>query len=101
LAGCGGDGIKDENFDKTMLREAMCVAASERFFLYKEASLHLEHGLSAGKLRFDRHGDENDFTKLVLESRKLLTALSPTFNAKILKEDCNRAISNGEFSRGS
>lgn len=32
LAGCGGDSVQDKNLDEAMSREAMCVAASERFF---------------------------------------------------------------------
>lgn len=100
LAGCGGDSVQDKNLDEAMSREAMCVAASERFFLYRDAARHLEHGLDAGRLRFERRGVPNDFLELALEARKLLTNLSPTFSADFLKEKCNRHITNIEFERG-
>lgn len=35
LAGCDGDGAKDQSVKERMIRESICVAASERFALYK------------------------------------------------------------------
>ncbi|EPS4464359.1 hypothetical protein ACVEVH_005428, partial [Escherichia coli] len=49
LVGCDGDGIKDKDPDERMIREAMCVVASERFQLYDEAERHRAHGIEAGR----------------------------------------------------
>jgi hypothetical protein len=100
LIGCGGDDVHDKSPDEAMIREAMCVAASERFLLYKEASLHLKHGLEAGRFRFERTGKQNDFTKQVQEARQTLVNLSANYNAVYLKNGCNRRISQAEFNRG-
>lgn len=37
LSACGGDEVHDTSPQERMMREAMCVAASERFALYDDA----------------------------------------------------------------
>lgn len=99
LAACGGDGVIDESIDDAMVREAMCIVASERFQLYDEARIHLEHGLDFGQQRFNRTHEPNDFREQVNKVREFMDAMSKDFSASFLSERCNRNITVGEFKK--
>lgn len=96
LVGCSSneDGIKDKNLSDTMSREALCVASSERLFLYAEAKRHLTHGRSAGSLRYDIYKKENNFHALVTEMRKIVADLPQEHSALYLSEQCDKNITN-------
>ncbi|MEP3277257.1 MAG: hypothetical protein ABJN26_16680 [Stappiaceae bacterium] len=96
LAGCG-DGISDASYDEAMIREAYCIVASLRFGLYEEAEEHHEHGLEAGRLRFEQTNELNDFSKILQDVRLATTNLSKDFHAEYLATRCNRNITVGEF----
>lgn len=96
LAGCDGDGIRDKDPDERMVREAMCVVASERFQLYDEAKRHLAHGIEAGRVRFNRDGTPNDLTEQIHKVRPLMNKFSKGYNAEYLKTRCDKRIAVGE-----
>ncbi|HFU8844801.1 TPA: hypothetical protein ACH9KB_005420, partial [Escherichia coli] len=98
LVGCDGDGIKDKDPDERMIREAMCVVASERFQLYDEAERHRAHGIEAGRVRFNRDGTPNDFTEQIHKVRPLMNNFSKDYNAEYLKTRCDKRITVGEFN---
>ncbi|PMM56413.1 hypothetical protein [Vibrio lentus] len=95
------DGVKDRNLDEAMMREAMCVVASERFNLYDEAKIHKEHGLDFGGTRFRRTGQENDFQDQVYKVRPFLNQMSKDYNAEFLGSKCDKEITVGEFKQAS
>ena len=99
VASCGSaDGITDKSPADRMTREAMCVAASERFMLYDEAGRHKAHGIEAGRVRFERTGKPNDFQKQLNIARKFMDDMSKDFNAKFLAEGCNTNITVAQFN---
>ena len=101
VASCGStDGVSDESFDESMAREAMCVAASERFMLYDEASRHKEHGMEAGRTRFRRTEEVNDFQERLSFTRKFMTGLSKDYNARYLAKRCGTNITVAQFNGG-
>lgn len=97
IIGCDGDGIRGENFEDQMTREAMCVVASERFLLYKEAERHRQHGLASGKARFSVTSEINDFEKRIHSARLILGEMSKEYNAEFLRVQCDKAITVLEF----
>ncbi|RLA37308.1 MAG: hypothetical protein DRQ64_09605 [Gammaproteobacteria bacterium] len=99
LVGCDGDGIKNEDPDERMTREAMCVVASERFQLYDQAERHRTHGIEAGRVRFNRDGKPNDFTEQIHKARPMMNNFSKDYNANFLNKLCDRTITVGEFER--
>lgn len=98
LVGCDGDAIKDKDPDERMIREAMCVVASERFQLYDEAERHRAHGIEAGRVRFNRDGIPNDFTVQIHKVRPMMNNFSKDYNAEYLKTRCDKKITVGEFN---
>lgn len=98
LAACG-DGVTDDSLDDAMVRESMCIVASERFLLYDEARTLLEHGLDFGHRRFNRTHEPNDFREQVHKVREFMDGMSKDFNASFLSESCNRNVTVGEFKR--
>ncbi len=97
IAACDGDGISDKDPEERMIREAMCVVASERFQLYEEAERHRKHGMEAGRVHFNRTGEPNDFAKQVHKVRPMLNDRSKDFNAELLKTRCDKKVTVGEF----
>ena len=99
VASCGSaDGVTDKTPGDRMIREAMCVAASERFMLYDEASRHKAHGIEAGRVRFERTGKSNDFQKQLNIARKFMDGMSKDFNAKFLAKACGTNITVAQFN---
>jgi len=101
IASCGSaDGITDKSPDDRMVREAMCVAASERFMLYDEAGRHKAHGIDAGRIRFERTGKVNDFQEQLNLARKFMDSMSKDFNARYLAKRCDTNITVAQFNGG-
>ena len=97
LPACSGDGIKDKNPDDRMVRETMCVIASERFQLYNEAKKHLSHGIEAGRVRFHMTDKLSDFRQKIHKARSMMNGMSKEYNAKFLKTRCDKEITVAEF----
>lgn len=98
LSACDNDSFKDANLDEKIAREAMCVVASERFLLYKEADKHKRHGLQAGADRFERRGDESDFLQKVYFTRLRMIRLPKEYLAEILISQCDTKLTNNQFN---
>ena len=96
LAGCDGDGAKDQSLKERMIRESICVVASERFALYKDAERHLKHGLDAAKESFRNTGVAATFLKQINISRTMLVAEPNDFVARLLADKCDTFATNGQ-----
>lgn len=89
VAGCDGDSVKDKSVNERMTRESLCVVASERFALYKEAERHIKHGLEAAKDGFEQTGKEFQFLPRLNTSRAILVGEPNDFVARFLADKCD------------
>lgn len=97
ISSCDGDGVSDEGTDERLLREAMCVVASERFQLYDEAEKHRKHGIDVDRIQSKKSGTSKGFTKMIHQVRPHLNENSKEFNATFLEMYCDKTITVGEL----
>jgi hypothetical protein len=98
LTGCDGDDAHDRSAAEQMTRESLCVAASERFTLYKEAERHKAHGLEAARLNFEKSGEPSNFLAKIHVARIELASESKDFNATFLSTRCDTNVTHGEVA---
>ena len=96
LAGCDDDGARDASPNEQMTRESLCVAASERFTLYKQAERHKSHGLEAARVRFQSTGQPSDFLARINGARIEMATKSKDFNATFLGTICDTSVTIGD-----
>ena len=81
------------------MREAVCVVASERFFLFDEAQKHYEHGSDASGLRYRMDGTPTELPELINQFRKVMINLPKEHSAQMLEEKCDKRLTNREFKQ--
>ncbi|KPY29849.1 MULTISPECIES: hypothetical protein [Pseudomonas syringae group] len=96
LSACGGDGAHDLSPQDQMTREAMCVAASERFALYEDAKKHFVHGVDAASEYFRSSGKAAQFPKMINVARSSLVSKPNEFVATVISTMCNGQVTVGQ-----
>ena len=79
------------------MRESTCVAAAERFHLYKEAQRHLDHANEFARDQMERQHIEEDVPKYMEAARRLLIDKKPDFAAYFLQTQCDTNMTNEQF----
>jgi hypothetical protein len=97
ISGCSGDGQHDKSIDALYMREAGCIAASERFFLYDEAKRHLGHAQDEAAARFERSSKVDKVATWVRVARQVANSKPKAWNADYLTSFCNTKLTNGQF----
>lgn len=92
LSGCGGDKVHDSSPQDRMTREAMCVAASERFALYDDAKKHFAHDMDAASDYFRTSGNPAQFPKMINVVRSSLASRPNEFVATLISTMCNGEV---------
>ncbi|MDB1111914.1 hypothetical protein [Pseudomonas extremaustralis] len=98
LSACGGDKVHDSSPQERMLREAMCVAASERFALYDDAKKHFSHGMEAASEYFRTSGEPAQFPKKINAVRSSLISKPNEFVATLISMKCNGEVTVGQVA---
>lgn len=98
LSACGGDNVHDASPQERMMREAMCVAASERFALYDDAKKHFSHGLNAASDYFRTSGEPAQFPKMINTVRSSLISKQNEFVATLISKKCNGQVTAGQVA---
>ncbi|RMW07764.1 hypothetical protein ALP03_200272 [Pseudomonas amygdali pv. tabaci] len=98
LSACGGDEVHDSSPQERMMREAMCVAASERFALYDDAKKHFAHGMDAAADYFRRSGEPAQFLKMINAVRSSLISKQNEFVATLIATQCNGRVTAGQVA---
>lgn len=98
LSACGGDEVHDSSPQERMMREAMCVAASERFALYDDAKKHFAHGMDAASDHFRTSGEPAQFAKMINAVRTSLISKQNEFVATLISTKCNGQVTVGQVA---
>ncbi|QVN05625.1 hypothetical protein JYG35_18510 [Pseudomonas rhodesiae] len=98
LSACGGDKVHDSSPKERMMREAMCVAASERFALYDDAKKHFAHGMDAASDYFRTSGEPPHFPKMINAVRSSLVSTQNEFVATLIATKCNGQVTVGQVA---
>lgn len=98
LSACGGDEVHDTSPQGRMMREAMCVAASERFALYDDAKKHFAHGMDAASDHFRTSGEPAHFPKMINAVRSSLVSKQNEFVAALIATKCNGQVTVGQVA---
>jgi hypothetical protein len=101
ITACSREGVSDSRAEDTIFREARCVAAAERFGLYKDAQTHQAHGLEAVKVHFATTGIAENFMAVVADIREQTSVMSLEFSARTLEVECERPLKVYEFNQSS
>lgn len=99
LVGCApSDGVDDSSNDEFLNREALCIAFSERFRLYKAAEKHWDHATTLlHVLAVSGRPDETPFRDRIRTARILAVSESKEQAADYLAAMCNEKMTRAQF----